>query len=164
VVLCYEIEFHEFHRGQEIQFLKIKKAAQMPRPSPVSAAFPTVGTARLRPPADLGDGPERELFLQLVLSLRPDHFQQSDAILLTAFCRAAIMERTASAALAKSGYVDDDGEPSGWLKILTQSQRSLTTLSRLLRLNTISRPSLAAKEQHLSYYEKMDLARHDEQS
>jgi hypothetical protein len=78
----------------------------------------------------LGDGsPERALFLELVLSLRPDHFQPSDAVLLTAFCRAAIMERTAFAALAKSGYVDADGEPSGWLKVLTQSQRSLTTMS-----------------------------------
>lgn len=76
----------------------------MPRPTSVARITPTgpAPSARLRPPDDLGDGPERELFLQLVLSVKPDHFSSGDLPVLTAFCRACITERVAHAELSKA--------------------------------------------------------------
>lgn len=128
------------------------------------SGVPVTPTARLRPPDDLADGsPERTLFCEIVLSVRPDHFSASDAIVLATFCRAVILEKIASAELAAAGYIDGEGRPSGWLNILTQAQRTVSTYSRLLRLGPLARqPSpLVEKRQHTSYYERQSLMRRD---
>ena len=132
----------------------------MPRKSSADVALAgTIPTpiARLKPPADLPEGPERDLFLELVLSVRPDHFSPEDAVLLAAYSRACVLERVAAAELAAAGYVDAEGRPSGWHTILTQATRAMTTLSRILRLNPQSREPLAQQRQVTSYYERMSL-------
>jgi hypothetical protein len=86
----------------------------MPRKSSAAAAFSTTSpAARLPPPDDL-TGPERKLFVDLVLHCRPDHFRPTDAPLLAAYCRAVCLEQTTSSELAAAGFVID-GRPSGWL-------------------------------------------------
>jgi hypothetical protein len=63
----------------------------MPRPN----SYGSVLDQRVEPPADLS-GPEKELFLDVVLAVRPDHFQPVDAQLLADFCRAKVVEREAA--------------------------------------------------------------------
>ena len=126
----------------------------MPRQSAASAAIPTGATARLRPPPDLA-GPEREVFLATVVACRADHFQASDAPLLSASCRAVVLEKVASGELAAAGYVID-GKSSGWLNVLAQATRSLTVLSSKLKLTPLSRQS-AQPEEPISYYERLSL-------
>ena len=129
----------------------------MPRQSPEAAAYSGTGT-RIRPPADIVAGTaEYELFCELVLSLPPTHFQSSDAPLLSAYVRAAITERTASAELAAAGFVVGD-KPSPWLAILQAASRTMSTFSRMLKLNPSARspvPAKAASNEPVSYYDKM---------
>ena len=134
----------------------------MPRKSSIAAAFSTSTTARLQPTGDL-TGPEREVFVDLVLACRPDHFQHSDAPLLAAYCRAVCLEQIASSELAAAGFVID-GRPSGWLNVLAQATRTISTYSRMLKLNPAGRQSVPSSEPSpVSYYERMRLeGRHDD--
>ena len=85
----------------------------MPRKSSAAVAFSTISPgARLHPPEDLA-GPERKLFVDLVVACRPDHFQNSDAVILAAYCRAIVLEKTASAGLVADGVIGD----STWHKM-----------------------------------------------
>ena len=129
----------------------------MPRKSSAAVAFSTTSTAtRLRPPDNL-TGPERKLFVDLVLGCRPDHFQPTDAPLLSAYCRAVCLEQTASTELAAAGFVID-GRPSGWLNILAQATRTISTYSRMLRLNPAGRQSVPSSEpEPISAYERIAL-------
>src|SRR6478735_7566215 len=129
----------------------------MPRKSSADVAFSTTSTAaRLHPPNDL-TGSERKLFVDLVFGCRPDHFQPTDAPLLAAYCRAVCLEQTASCELAAAGFVID-GRPSGWLNLLAQATRTISTYSRMLRLNPAARQSVPSSEPApVSYYERMSL-------
>ena len=131
----------------------------MPRQSAIAAAFSISPSAdRLRPPDDLA-GPERALFLDLVLACEPGHFRESDLPVLTAFCRASIMEKVAAGELAGCGYVGDDGKVSPWASLLKDSQRAVANFSRLLKLNPIARQPLPSKMEppSASYYDRMAL-------
>ena len=130
----------------------------MPRKSSAAVAFSTISPgARLHPPEDLA-GPERKLFVDLVVACRPDHFQNSDAVILAAYCRAIVLEKTASAGLVADGHVAADGKPSGWLPILQAATRVISTYSRLLRLNPAGRQSVPSSEPGAaSYYERMSM-------
>ena len=135
----------------------------MPRLPATPRAFGPIH--RLRPPDDLpDDSPERQLFLEIVLANRADHFQPSDGVLLAAYVSACVLEQTASAALAAAGYVDGSGKPSGWLNVLTLATRTLSTYSRLLRLNPCARAPVKAEKQPqaISAYERMALEHRDE--
>jgi hypothetical protein len=135
----------------------------MPRKSSAAVAFSTTSTAaRLRPPDDL-TGPERKLFVDLVLGCRPDHFEHTDAPLLAAYCRAVCLEQTASSAAARFVI---DGRPSGGLNILAQATRTISTYSRMLKLNPAGRQSVPSSEpEPVSYYERMALeAKRDERN
>jgi hypothetical protein len=137
----------------------------MPRKSSAAVAFPTTTTAiRLRPTDDL-TGPARALFVDLVLGCRPDHFESTDAPLLAAYCRAVCLEQTASSELAAAGFVTD-GRPSGWLNILAQATRTISTYSRMLRLNPAGRQSTSSSEpEPVSAYERIALeAQRDERN
>jgi hypothetical protein len=111
---------------------------------PAAAAdsdVPTNATAsgRLRPPADLGNGPEkRETFIALILASRADHFRESDLPLLSAYCRAIVREQTAAGELAAGGFVTSEGKSSPWAQVLKDAVRDMTVLSRLLRLNPVA--------------------------
>ncbi len=130
----------------------------MPRKSSADIAFSTPIGSRIRPPDDL-TGPERALFADLVTGCRADHFQSTDSPLLAVYCRACILEQTASSELAAVGYITDDGKPSGWLNVLAQATRIISTYSRMLRLNPAGRQTTPAPEppQGVSYYSRMDL-------
>ena len=99
-------------------------------------APPTGRSCRTRP----------EALVDLVVACRPDHFQDSDAVVLAAYCRAIVLEKTASAGLVANGYVAADGKPSGWLPILQAATRVISTYSRMLRLNPAGRPSVPSSE------------------
>ncbi len=129
----------------------------MPRKSSAAIAFATDTTARIRPPDDL-TGPARDVFLDLVCACRASHFTGSDIPLLCSYSRAIVLERTASAGLAADGHVTADGRPSGWLGILAQATRTMSTLARALRLSPASRQSVPSSEPELvSAYERMSL-------
>ena len=92
---------------------------------------------RLAPPADLSeDG--RQVFLGLILASEPTAFRPSDGPLLTAYVRAILQERSASAHLEAEGHVVD-GKPSPWLSVLAQALKGMSTLSHRLRLSPQSR-------------------------
>ena len=81
----------------------------------------------------------------------------ADAPLLAAYCRAVCLEQTASSELAAAGFVIG-GRPSGWLNILAQATRTISTYSRMLKLNPAGRQSVPSSEpEPVSYYEKMSL-------
>jgi hypothetical protein len=129
----------------------------MPRKSSAAVAFSPSTATRVHPPDDL-TGDARKLFVDIVLACRADHFQNSDVALLCIFCRAVILERTASAGLAADGYVTDDGKPSAWLPILAQATRTSSTYSRMLKLNPAGRQSVPSSEpEAVSAYERMAL-------
>ena len=132
----------------------------MPRQS---AAFPVIPGApqqRLRPPPDLTPD-EKQLFVDIVADHRPEHFQSTDAALLVVYVRAVVSEREAAAHLETEGKVVGD-KPSPWLAVLAQSNRTLLTFARSLRLGPLARaPSRASRpgkpERPLSIYERMEL-------
>jgi phage terminase small subunit len=91
---------------------------------------------RLEPPPELG-GIEREIFLQTVAAVAFDHFASEDLPLLTAYCRAAALERRAAEELAAGATVGN--QPSPWLAVHASAIRSLERLSVRLRLGPRSR-------------------------
>lgn len=137
----------------------------MPRKSSIAVPFSESTATRIAPPDDLIAGsPERSLFIDLVLHCRADHFQPSDAPLLSAYCRALALEQTASGELAAGGYITAEGRPSPWLPVLQHAARTVSTYSRMLRLNPSARHSTLAvpDPEPVSAYERIALeARRD---
>jgi hypothetical protein len=128
----------------------------MPRPSSASLSFPGVTGApsRLAPPPDLGPD-ERQVFCDLVGSSKPDAFRDSDQPLLSAYCRAIVLERSAAAELAGG-----DGKA---LAKWNGAVKAVVALSMRLRLSPQSRqphtPGRAGGkvEPTMSYYQRMSL-------
>ncbi|TYL85715.1 P27 family phage terminase small subunit [Bradyrhizobium cytisi] len=130
----------------------------MPRRSSATLPF-SEPTTRIQPPDDLA-GAARSVFCDLVIATRADHFNASDAPTLAVFCRAIVQEKAASAGLAADGYVMADGKPSGWLNVLADAKRTISTYSRMLRLNPSARllvPSPSSEPELISGYEKFAL-------
>ena len=115
----------------------------MPRKSSAAIAFAPSTVARIRPPDDL-DGAARNLFVDLVLACRADHFTDSDAPLLARYSRALVAEKVAADELERSSVLDD--KPSPWLQVWQARMRAVTTLSRMLRLNPSARQSTPSSE------------------
>jgi hypothetical protein len=110
---------------------------------------------RLRPPAHL-IGPAREVFIEIVTSLDPSHFQPADVHLLCAFAGAVCMERQARDHLEREGPVVD-GKPSAWVSVWEKSQRGVVAISLRLRLSPSARVGNRNKvrsEPKLSYYDR----------
>jgi phage terminase small subunit len=137
----------------------------MPRQSAAAAALVFPGAVsgppeRIRPPAELA-GPAREVFVGLVAAAKPGHFQEIDIPLLAAYCRAAVMEREASAAISRALTA----APPPLLKVHAQSVRTLHMLSQRLRLSpqsrqpNVSRGSATRPAVAMSAYERMALER-----
>jgi phage terminase small subunit len=134
----------------------------MPRQSSASLSVRSLsGTPpRLRPPADLAEL-ERKVFVDIVTSCKATHFAASDMPLLTAYCRAVVMEQQASGELARAPVVD--GEVSPWLRIQTAALKAMVALSMRLRLSPQGRsPTNPKRPESISYYEQMDLERHQD--
>jgi hypothetical protein len=111
---------------------------------------------RLLPPPEMG-GIEQKIWTEVVSGADSEHFQVSDAPLLSAYVRAAALERRASEELAVSAVVD--GMPSPWLAVHASAVRSLTALAVKLRLSPKARtPGQRAGKRGPapSYYDMMD--------
>jgi hypothetical protein len=133
----------------------------MARPGHPSAVFSprTLEGERLRAPTDLGE-PQREVFADLVASARPDHFQPCDLPLLTAYCRAAVIERETSEAIRKAPLA----AAASLLKANEQAVRALHMLAMRLRCSPQARQGHKSKRSNtdaasMSYYERMSILR-----
>ena len=110
----------------------------MPRKSAAAIAInqPPTAANRLRPPATLSAA-QRAVFLELVGSNEPGHFQPSDAPLLATYCEVICMLQEASNQL-KKGIVFD-GRVSPWVGVQERGIKSMVALSMRLRLSPQAR-------------------------
>jgi hypothetical protein len=99
--------------------------------------------------------PERELFLKIVGTNKPEHFQPSDVPLMCRYVEAVIMAERAAEELRQNPVVN--GKASPWLVIQEKNVRAMIALSMRLRLspqarapNNPTRPSSPP-----SYYDQM---------
>jgi hypothetical protein len=111
------------------------------------------GPRRLQPPSDL-DGPARQVFVETVTAVAPDHFQVEDAHLVAAYARAVVLERYAADRIAAGARE--------WVEAHRSSVQSLTTLARALALGTKarrpSRPRAGAVRSQPSAYDVLGLS------
>jgi hypothetical protein len=129
----------------------------MPRKSATAAnlaIIPGTPPPRLRPPPELS-AIERKIFNDIVNNTKPQHFQPSDMVLLTAYCRAAALERSSAKALNAGTGKDKKEALSRW----TQAGKQMVMLSLRLRLspqarqpNNPSRPQ--GPQRPPSYYDR----------
>jgi phage terminase small subunit len=91
---------------------------------------------RLLPPASLSDA-DRTVFVDLVTTCDPTHFQPSDLRLLCRYCEAPVLAEQAALELRRGAVVD--GKPSPWITIQEKAVRAMVSLSMRLRLSPQSR-------------------------
>lgn len=132
----------------------------MPRQSAASFATPTpLGAApRLKPPATMSD-PARQLFLDLVLGAKPEHFQATDLPLLVRYCEAHAMAERAEKEMADEPVIEDKASP--WIGIHAQMTKAASVLAMRLRLSPQSRApnNPGRRAPPVSYYDRMQLER-----
>jgi hypothetical protein len=135
----------------------------MPRRSSASLAVvtPRQPNTRLAPPPHLPER-AREVFVELVLSCKPDYFTASDLPLLCRYAEAAAMAEKAAAEMAKAPIADN--KPSAWVSIHGQMSKAMLGLSMRLRLSPQARqPNRPTRPVETSYYDKLRLeGRHDD--
>jgi hypothetical protein len=90
--------------------------------------------------------PPREAFLDIVLACPPDHFEVSDVAVLAEYCEVICQAKEANAKLKQEGYVQPDGKPSVWINVQAHARRTISTYSRLLRLNPSTRQTTPASD------------------
>src|SRR5262245_49436063 len=105
--------------------------------------------SRIAPPRDL-PADERKLFLSLVNSCAPEHFRQSDVVLLTRYCETACLCARANRELKANGVVSIDGVVSPWLAVRSRCVRELAILSSRLRLAPSSRSPRPASKRFIA--------------
>jgi hypothetical protein len=111
--------------------------------------------AYLRPPEGLGAA-EMALFLDVVGSCRPEHFQSSDLPLLEQYIRATVAERGAFRRIHELGPATDEAKP--WLAAWRDWHKATVNLSLRLRLSPQGRkqhPPKVIDQSPLSVYERM---------
>ena len=81
--------------------------------------------------------PERELFLRIVGTNKPAHFQPSDTPLMCRYVEAVIMAERAAEELRQNPVVN--GKASPWLVIQEKNVRTMIALSMRLRLSPQAR-------------------------
>src|SRR6516225_10997116 len=115
----------------------------MPRKS--SGAIATLPTSDVRQsrlqPRDEAPAEVKDVFTELVRSMRPEHFRPGDQDLVEQYCQAVLLARQAYSELEMAGSVSPDGKMSPWVTILEKSHRSATALAARLRLCPQSRLS-----------------------
>lgn len=109
----------------------------MPRKSADALLAVPISRPRLSPPEDMSE-PARALWIEIVDSLKVDHFQPSDAPLLRAYVEALLLSQRANAELAANGPALD-GKTSPWLALFGKASQTVTSLSARLRLCPQSR-------------------------
>jgi hypothetical protein len=94
---------------------------------------------RLEPPATLSD-PERELFVELVESVEPDHFIRADLPLLVSFVQATLLVRSTA---------NKPDQIATWEKAM-KLQVNLATKLRLTPSSRLDPKTLARQQPRLS--------------
>jgi hypothetical protein len=102
---------------------------------------------------------ERQIFLDLVASTRPEHFKPSDSPLVAAYVRAVLLERRSAQELAAG---DDKALPrwNGAVKALLGLSQRLRLSPQSRAPNNPTRPG-SKSERRLSVYERMALEGED---
>jgi phage terminase small subunit len=108
----------------------------------------------VQPPAALSEA-ARKVFLDLVSSVDPAHFEQSDVGLLCQYCEAQVMAERAAAELQRG-----EGPPNArWLAAWREGTRTMKDLALRLRLSPQSRREKAKVERPLTWDERFRLER-----
>jgi hypothetical protein len=112
--------------------------------------LPTVNVRHSRlQPRDEAPAEVKDVFTELVRSVRPEHFRPGDEHLIEQYAQAILLARQAYSELEMAGGVTSDGRTSPWLVVLEKSHRSAAALSQRLRLcpqaRTLSRTVGRAK-------------------
>jgi len=117
-----------------------------------------VGTARLRPPATLGE-PEKQRFLDLIATTPVGQFRASDLPLLCRWAELTVMCEQAQGELAVGGMVTADGKVSPWFSIYAQATKALSGLALRLKIGPQARAPKAPKKTAgpVSYFERLEL-------
>ena len=106
----------------------------------------------VQPPATLSEA-ARKVFLDLVSSVDPAHFEQSDVGLLCQYCEAQVMAERAAAELQRG-----EGPPNArWLAAWREGTRTMKDLALRLRLSPQSRREKAKVERPLTWDERFRL-------
>jgi hypothetical protein len=115
------------------------------------------------PPASL-QGPERQAFLDVVLSCPAAQFRPADLPLLCRWAELTVMCEVAAAEMAAQGMVTADGKVSSWFSIYERSTKALAGLALRLRLGPQSRAFKAPKKDAgpASFYDRMTLLEGDD--
>ena len=104
----------------------------MPRAS--AASLILLQGQRLEPPPHLSKA-ERAAFVEVVDSVKPEHFVAEDAPLLCAYCAASLQERAIAAALANASAEEADRLRAAH----SRAAGDLVKLARALRLGPMAR-------------------------
>jgi hypothetical protein len=135
----------------------------MPRRSAANLSVMSVdGTPpRLTPPSTL-NADAKKVFLDVVCSVRPEHFQPAHGLLLARYAECAVMAGDAATMLANDGPVTADGKPSPWLAVHAGMVKSMVALAHRLKLSPQSRsPTNPSRpSQPVSDYDRVRLEGH----
>ena len=129
----------------------------MPRRSSASltVAQPSIdaGKTRLKPSSNL-IAAERELFVTLVRGCAPNHFRETDRLLLEEYVREALLLQQAAEALRQNSAVMPDGKISPWFQIQQRACKTMALLAMRLRLTPASRlhPKSVARQTTPSHF------------
>jgi phage terminase small subunit len=118
-------------------------------------AAPSSPIPRLKPPESMSEG-GRAVFLDLVMSSRPDQFQPTDLPLLVRYCEASAMADRAEGEIAKRPLVK--GKPNPWASHLAAATKTVSMMAMRLRLSPQARApnNPGRRPAAMSYYERMD--------
>ena len=111
---------------------------------------------RLTAPPELTET-ERRVFADIVGACEPEHFRASDLPLLTAYCRAVVLEQQSAREYAKAPVVGN--QISAWSIVHANALKSMIALSLRLRLSPQGRAKAVSTKRpmQLSYYERAAL-------
>jgi phage terminase small subunit len=124
-----------------------RKSAASLAVAPVSEHEPVP----VQPPPTLSEA-AKEIFLDLVSSVEPAHFENSDVGLLSQYCEAQAMAERAAAVLS------GPGEAADWaLKLWEKANKVMSGLALRLRLGPQSRREKAKVQRPLTWDEKFRL-------
>jgi hypothetical protein len=111
----------------------------MPRKSAAALATPLLpDKPRLKPPADLPEL-EKRAFLEIVASVRPEHFGLEDVPLVAAYAGLIVEERLTRIEGAKARANGDTKEEGQWAQRHARACQTMVVMVRTLRLGPKSR-------------------------
>ena len=126
----------------------------MPRKSAAARAMeplaPAIEPVPVQPPASLSE-PAKAVFLDLVSTCDPEHFEASDVTLMGQYCEASALATRAAAT------VQADPENAKALAVWEKATRTMSGLALRLRLGPQSRREKAKVERPLTWDEQFRL-------